>query len=148
MANYRDRKGIYIKKYKRKYLMWSRQNRGDFTPKTHGVVRISHKEKVLCEFRTTNQAEVRILHGSPSKCEFRTAAQASANFAPPAMQVRISHHQPMQVQISHHQSMQVQISHHVLFMRFWCEISSILPTPHEIFSFVFFLCKFLSYPCN
>ena len=24
------------------------------------------------------------------------------------------------------------------FMRLWCEISSVLPTPHEIFSFVFF----------
>ena len=58
----------------------------------------------------------RISHNSPSKCEFRTAAQASANFAPPAMQVRILH-QPM---------------------RLWCEISSVLPTPHEIFSFVFF----------
>ena len=53
-----------------------------------------------------------------------------------AMQVRISH-QPMQVRISH-QPMQVRISHHVLFMQLWCEISSVLPTPHEIFSFVFF----------
>ena len=52
-------------------------------------------------------------------------AQASANFAP-TMQVRISH-QPM---------------------RLWCEIFSVLSTPHEIFSFVFFWCKFLSYPCN
>ena len=52
-------------------------------------------------------------------------------------QVRISHHQPKQVRISH-QPMQVRISHHVLFMQLWCEISSILPTPHEIFSFVFF----------
>ena len=34
--------------------------------------------------------------------------------------------------------MQVRISHLVLFMRLWCEISSVLPTPHEIFSFVFF----------
>ena len=34
--------------------------------------------------------------------------------------------------------MRVQILHLVLFMRLWCEISSILPTPHEIFSFVFF----------
>ena len=33
--------------------MWSWQNRGDFAPKTHGLVRISHKEKVLCEFRTS-----------------------------------------------------------------------------------------------
>ena len=36
-------------------------------------------------------------------------------------------HQPMQVRISHHQP-----------MRLWCEISSVLPTPYEIFSFVFF----------
>ena len=43
----------------------------------------------------------------------------------------------MQVRISH-QPMQVRISHLVLFMRLWCEISSVLPTPHEIFSFVFF----------
>ena len=41
-------------------------------------------------------------------------------------QVQISH-QPMQVRISHHQP-----------MRLWCEISSVLPTPYEIFSFVFF----------
>ena len=40
-------------------------------------------------------------------------------------------------QISH-QPMQVRISHHVLFMRLWCEISSVLPTSHEIFTFVFF----------
>ena len=60
--------------------------------------------------------QVRISHSSPNKCEFRTAAQASANFAPPAMQVWILH-QPM---------------------RLWCEISSVFPTPHEIFSFVFF----------
>ena len=53
LASHKDKKGIYIKKYKRKDLMWSRQNRGDFTPKTHGLVRISHKEKVLCEFRTS-----------------------------------------------------------------------------------------------
>ena len=33
--------------------MWSRQNRGDFAPKTHGLVRISYKGKVLCEFRTS-----------------------------------------------------------------------------------------------
>ena len=39
--------------------------------------------------------------------------------------VRISH-QPMQVRISHQP------------MRLWCEISSVLATPHEIFSFVFF----------
>ena len=43
----------------------------------------------------------------------------------------------MQVRISH-QPMQVRISHLVLFMRLWCEISFVLPTPHEIFSFVFF----------
>ena len=49
-------------------------------------------------------------------------------------QVRISH-QPKQVRISH-QPMQVRISHQP--MRLWCEISSVLPTPHEIFSFVFF----------
>ena len=56
-------------------------------------------------------------------------AHASANFAPPAHASAISHHQPMQV----------RISHHVLFMRLWCEISSVLPTPHEIFSFVFLM---------
>ena len=44
LANYRDKKGIYIKKYKRKDLMWSRQNRGDFAPKLHEqyMVRNSH----------------------------------------------------------------------------------------------------------
>ena len=34
--------------------------------------------------------------------------------------------------------MQVRISYLVLFMRLWCEISSVLKTPHERFSFVFF----------
>ena len=48
--------------------------------------------------------------------EFRTNPHASANFAQQPKQERISH-QPM---------------------RLWCEISSVLPTPHEIFSFVFF----------
>ena len=42
LANYKDKKGIYITKHKRKYLMWSRQNRGDFAPKLHGLVRNSH----------------------------------------------------------------------------------------------------------
>ena len=44
LANYKDKKGIYIKKYKRKDLMWSRQNRGDFAPKSHEQykVRNSH----------------------------------------------------------------------------------------------------------
>ena len=44
LANYKDKKGIYIKKYKRKDLMWSRQNRGDFVPKLHEqyMVRNSH----------------------------------------------------------------------------------------------------------
>ena len=53
LANYKDKKGIYIKKYKIKDLMWSRQNRGDFAPKSHeqykvrnshlhGLVRNSH----------------------------------------------------------------------------------------------------------
>ena len=54
---------------------------------------------------------------SPSKCEFCTTAQACANFAQPTMHVQISH-QPM---------------------RLWCEISSVLPTPHEIFSYVFLM---------
>ena len=52
LANYRDKKGIYIKKYKRKDLMWSRQNRGDFAPKTHGLVRNLHMHGWLCEIRT------------------------------------------------------------------------------------------------
>ena len=43
----------------------------------------------------------------------------------------------MQVRISY-QPMRVRISHLVLFMRLWCEISSVVTTPHEIFSFVFF----------
>ena len=44
LANYKDKKGIYIKKHKRKDLMWSRQNRGDFAPKLHEqyMVRNSH----------------------------------------------------------------------------------------------------------
>ena len=39
----RRRMKIYTKISKRKDLMWSRKNRGDFAPKTHG----------LCEFRTS-----------------------------------------------------------------------------------------------
>ena len=30
----------------------------------------------------------------------------------------------------------------------WCEISSVLPTPHEIFSFRYFCINFHSSPCN
>ena len=48
---------------------------------------------------------------------------ASANFAPAHASANFA---------------QVRISHLVLFMRLWCEISSVLSTPHEIFSFVFF----------
>ena len=51
LANYKDNKGIYIKKYKRKDLMWSRQNREDFAPKSHGLVRNSHLHG-WCEIRT------------------------------------------------------------------------------------------------
>ena len=60
--------------------------------------------------------QVRISHSSPSKCEFRTAAHACTNYTQPTKHVRISH-QPM---------------------RLWCEISYVLPTPHQTFSFVFF----------
>ena len=60
---------------------------------------------------------VRISHNSPSMCEFRTTTQAYAKFAQHLPLVRNSH-QPM---------------------RLWCEISSVLPTPHEIFSYVFFM---------
>ena len=42
LANYKDKKRIYIKKYKRKDLMWSWQNRRDFAPKSHGLVRNLH----------------------------------------------------------------------------------------------------------
>ena len=59
---------IYTKISKRKYLVWSRRNRGKFTPRMgcanlEGVVRVSHKLrtswrccanfKMLCEFRTS-----------------------------------------------------------------------------------------------
>ena len=56
-------------------------------------------------------------------------AQASANFAQqPKLSANFAQ-QPKQVRISHHQpAMQVQISHQP--MRLWCEISSVLPTPH------------------
>ena len=85
-------------------------------------VRISHNSRSKCEFRTTNHAcanfaqqpmHVRISHNSPSKCKFCTTTHACTNFAQQPMHVRILH-QPM---------------------RLWCEISSVLPTPHEIFSF-------------
>ena len=66
--------------------------------------------------RQLHQAKVRISHSSPIKCKFRTTIHACANFAQPTKHLRISH-QPMCL---------------------WCEISSVLPTPHQIFSFVFF----------
>ena len=64
--------------------MWSQQNRGDFTPKTHGLVRISHKEKVLCEFHTRGRccanfaqawAVVRNSHMLGLLCEIRTCLE-------------------------------------------------------------------------
>ena len=33
--------------------MWSRQNKGDFAPKMHGLVRNSHMLGWLCEIRTS-----------------------------------------------------------------------------------------------
>ena len=72
---------IYTKISKRKDLVWSRQNRGDFAPcmgwceigrccanfaQPEGVVRISHNLKVLCEF----QGVVRISH-KPGAVFFR-----------------------------------------------------------------------------
>ena len=49
---------IYTKISKRKDLKWSQRNRGKFAPRMgcanlEGVVRVSHKLKVLCEFRTS-----------------------------------------------------------------------------------------------
>ena len=69
---------IYTKISKRKDLKWSRQNRGKFAPRMgcanlEGVVRVSHKRKVLCEFCTSfAQAEgvVRISH-KPEAVVFR-----------------------------------------------------------------------------
>ena len=54
----RRRMEIYTKISKRKYIAWSRRNRGKFAPhmgcaNLEGVVRVSHKLKVLCEFRTS-----------------------------------------------------------------------------------------------
>ena len=48
----RIRKEFTSKKYKRKDLMWSRHNRGDFAPKTHELVQNSHMLGLLCEIRT------------------------------------------------------------------------------------------------
>ena len=45
----RKRMEIYKKISKRKDLMWSRRNRGDFAPRMGCCA----KFKVLCEFRTT-----------------------------------------------------------------------------------------------
>ena len=53
---------------------------------------------------------------APGLCEIRTTPSACAKFAQHLLLVRNSH-QPMCL---------------------WCEISSVLPTPHEIFSFIFF----------
>ena len=61
-----------------------------------------------------------------AKCEFRTTNHACSNFAQQPKHVRIPHQQPMHVRISHQP------------MRLWCKISSVLQTPHQIFSFVFF----------
>ena len=59
---------------------------------------------------------VRNSHNTFSLCEIRTTPSACVKFAQHLQLVRNSH-QPMWL---------------------WCEISSILPTPHEIFSYVFF----------
>ena len=54
----RRRMEIYTKISKRKDLKWSWRNRGKFAPRMgcanlEGVVRVLHKLKVLCEFRTS-----------------------------------------------------------------------------------------------
>ena len=54
----RRRMEIYTKISKRKDLKWSQRNRGKFAPRMgcanlEGVVQVSHKLKVLCEFRTS-----------------------------------------------------------------------------------------------
>ena len=63
VANYKDKKGIYIKKYKRKDLMWSRQNRGDFAPKSHEQykVRNSHSHGLVRNSHLHEQYKVRNL---------------------------------------------------------------------------------------
>ena len=81
--------------------MWSRQNRGDFAPKTHGLVRILHKEKVLCEFRTRGRccvnfaqawAVVRNLHMLGLLCEIRTCLeQLSSKGISSSFQLQIVH---------------------------------------------------------
>ena len=48
LANYKDKKGIYVKKYKRKYLMWSRQNKGDFAPKSHEQYKVRNSHLAWC----------------------------------------------------------------------------------------------------
>ena len=79
--------------------------------------------------------QVRISHSSPSKCEFRTTAQASANFAQQPKHVRISHNQPCMCEF--HTSPCVFGENSPLFCRL-----------HMRSFLMYFLCKFLSYPCN
>ena len=71
----------------------------------------SFKPCTIWSWNEEDMAFGRQLHQAEG--EFRTNPHASANFAQQPKQERISH-QPM---------------------RLWCEISSVLPTPHEIFSF-------------
>ena len=61
--------------------MWSRQNKGDFAPKTNGLVRNSHMLGWLCEIRTCMGccvkfafawAAVRNSHLLGLLCEIRT----------------------------------------------------------------------------
>ena len=42
--------------------MWSRQNKGDFAPKTNGLVRNSHMLGWLCEIRTCMAGFAKFAH--------------------------------------------------------------------------------------
>ena len=93
------------------------QSSGSQESNALNCIRFGAKMRKIWPSEDNCTMHVRISHSSPSKCEFRTAAQASANFAQQPMHVRNSH-QPMHL---------------------WFEFSSVLPTPHEIFSYVFFM---------
>ena len=63
----RRRMEIYTKISKRKDLMWSRKNRGDFVP-CMGWCENFAQGNVLCEFRTSSH-KLKVL------CEFRTSLE-------------------------------------------------------------------------
>ena len=59
--------------------MWSWQNRGDFAPKTHGLVRNSHMLGLLCEIHTCMVGCTKFTHAWAAGAKFAHAWAAVRN---------------------------------------------------------------------